>query len=72
MVEATGSPALLTAREVAASLRVSPDTVYTMLRQRRIPSMRFGPRLTRIRGEALAEFMAAAETSQGAPTEATT
>ncbi len=50
---------LLTAEEVASRLSITQKTVYTMIREKRIPgAVRFG-RHVRVRGAALEEWIAA-------------
>lgn len=51
----------LTVHEVAQALRVSPRHVSRLISDRRLASVRLG-RCRRIRPEAVAEFLAAAET----------
>jgi len=53
--------AALTINEVAQALRVSPRHVNRLISDRRLASVRLG-RCRRIRPEALAEFLNAAET----------
>jgi excisionase family DNA binding protein len=57
-----GANDLLTAGEVAAILRVTPDWVYAQTRSRRIPHLRLG-RYVRYRRGALIAWMEAVESS---------
>ncbi len=47
---------LMTPAEVAAVLKVKPDTVLKMIRQRRIPGFKFG-KLVRIRREDMERWL---------------
>jgi hypothetical protein len=49
---------LLTPKEVAARLRVSPRTVYLWLEEGRLPAVRLSERVTRIPSEAVDAFVA--------------
>ncbi len=51
---------LLTPREVAERLAVSPRTVYLWIEQGRLPSVRLSERVTRISEDALDAFVASA------------
>jgi excisionase family DNA binding protein len=48
---------ILTVREVGHLLRVRPDTVYRLVRQRKIPSFRIGP-YWRFRRDLIEHWMA--------------
>jgi excisionase family DNA binding protein len=50
---------LLTPKQVAARLAVSPRTVYLWIEQGRLPAVRLSERVTRVSEEALAAFEAA-------------
>jgi excisionase family DNA binding protein len=50
--------ALMTVKEVAAALRVSPGTAYALVASGQIPSIRIG-RLIRVTPQALEQFMEA-------------
>ena len=50
---------MLTPKQVAARLAVSPRTVYLWIEQGRLPAVRLSERVTRVSEEALARFEAA-------------
>ena len=58
VTEERGVPRLLTAREVAAVLRVPRSTVYELARNRRIPFLKVGRR-TRFEARSLQDWIAA-------------
>lgn len=65
---------LLTAQELAAALRVTPDTIWRYTRTGRIPCLRLGPRDYRYQLVEVLAALASAETSapggvQSAPAE---
>ena len=66
MVTSTDTPSLLAPREVALLLNVSRETVYRLLRNGQLPSVRVGGQL-RVPKRALAQRLA--ETRGGWPLE---
>lgn len=54
---------LLTAQELAAALRVTPDTIWRYTRTGRIPCLRLGPRDYRYQLTEVLAALASAETS---------
>lgn len=61
LAERTDSRYLTTA-EVAAELVVSTKTVIRLIEAGELPAVRVGPRLFRVKPEALADFIAERET----------
>lgn len=57
-------PMLLSVAEVAAELGCGRDTVYTLLSDGALPSVRLGGRLRRIRRDDLEAFVAELRTSR--------
>ena len=57
-------PELLTADEVAALLRIHPDRVYRLIRERRLPAVHLG-RTVRIERQTLMAWLAAGGTPSG-------
>lgn len=53
--------AVLTVKEVAEALRLSPRTINRLISEQRLASIRLG-RSRRVRPEAIAEFLTANET----------
>jgi excisionase family DNA binding protein len=57
-------PDLLTAEEVAALLRIHPDRVYRLIRERRLPAVHLG-RTVRVERHTLMAWLAAGGTASG-------
>ena len=60
-------PTYLTAEELAQSLRLSPDTIRQMARDKKIPAIRLSPKVIRFDAQAVADALSvlSAEKSGG-------